>query len=236
MTEHAELEVAQQYAAGTLDANAAAAFEDHMVGCERCQNEVRMSVGLRRAMRATRPIQRRRGVIGGIAVLLAATIVGFLVVPSGRDRALAELGQVSDPPAYEPMSVRTLSQRASADSLFASAMSAYAERRYPEAAAGLRRARDAGADTVRSTFYLASADLMSGHPRQAADEFGRVIAAGAAASPYLAEAHLYRARALLRLGRADDALADLAAVEPDDAPLRASADSLASRVRQVLAR
>src|ERR1051325_857920 len=48
---HTELELAQRYAAGRLDAGTTATFEEHLVVCERCQDEVRLTARLRKVMR-----------------------------------------------------------------------------------------------------------------------------------------------------------------------------------------
>lgn len=232
---HAELEVAQRYAANQLDATEAAAFEDHLVACERCQAEVRLTAGMRRVMRESTVSSGRNMRLFTIgATLLAAAIVGILILPSGIDRELSDLGRVANPPAYAGMSVR--SSPARGDSLFAAAMTAYNERRYDAAASGLRAALAAGTDSLPTTFFMGSADLMAGRPRDAADAFGRVIDSGVAASAYLEEAHLYRAHALLQLGRAADAQADLAAVVRLDGAHREAADALAARVTQVTRR
>jgi hypothetical protein len=233
---HAELEIAQRYAAGLLDATDAATFEDHLLTCEQCQAEVRLTVGVRRLVRDTPATSRSRGTrwIVGAAVLLAAGITAVVILPGSVDRELADLGRVTAPPAYIGMSVRSSPQRG--DSLFASAMTAYLDKRYDDAVSGLRAALTSGVDTIPTRFFLASAELMAGHPREAAVEFARVIAAGTAASAYLPEAHLYRARAFLRLGRATDALAELGAVGQADAVNGARAAALADSVTQVMRR
>jgi tetratricopeptide (TPR) repeat protein len=230
--QHPQLEVAQQYAAGALDATASAAFEDHMIGCEICQAEVRLTVGVRRLARRAPASSRNRWVVGATA-LLAAVIALFMIIPGNVDPRLVDLGRVTEPPAYVGMSVRSLPQHR--DSLFASAMNAYVARRYDEAASGLRAALAAGVDTVPATFFMASSELMAGRPSEAAANFSRVIAAGELAAGYLPEAHLFRARALLQLGRGKEALSDLEAVSRDDAH-GAAAAALAASVAQVIGR
>lgn len=237
MTEqHAELEAAQGYATGRLDPTASMAFEEHLLFCEQCQTEVRLSVGVRHVVRvapAARSGQRARW-IGGAAALLAASIAGFFVLPGRVDSNVAALGQVREPPMYIGMSVRSLPRHG--DSLFASAMAAYVTRQYDRAASELHAALGAGADTIPAEFFIASSELMAGHPSEAAASYARVIGAGAAAGPYLPEAHLYRARALLRLGRTTDALSELDAVGPDDPEVAKHASSLADSVKQVMRR
>lgn len=236
MTEsHAELEVAQRYAANQLTPQEAAAFEEHLLTCERCQSEALLSVALRRVARDTSATARRRMPwFATGAALLAAAVAAVLILPSGIERDLSDLGRLVNPPAYAGVSVR--SSPARGDSLFASAMAAYNERRYDDAASGLRAALAAGTDSIPTMFFMASTDLMAGRPRGAAAAYGRVIAAGPAASPYLEEAHLYRAHALLQLGRATDAVADLEAVVRMDGPYRNAADALAARIAKVTRR
>jgi tetratricopeptide (TPR) repeat protein len=169
----------------------------------------------------------------GVAVLLAAGFAAVALWPRGVDPNLAALGRVTDPPAYQGVSVRDA--RRLGDSLFANAMTAYVARRYDDAASGLRAALAAGVDTIPATFFMASAHLMGGHPREAAETYARLIAVGANASAYLPEAHYYRARALLQLGRGDDALKELSAVSRDS-DRGAAAAALADSVTQVLRR
>lgn len=232
---HAELEVARRYVARQLDAADATSFEDHLVGCERCQAEVRLSLGLRRvAGEQAISTGRTARLLTTGALLLAAAVAAILIVPSGTDRELSKLGRVTSPPAYIAMSVR--SSPAPGDSLFASAMVAYNEQRYSDARAGLRAALAAGVDSTAATFFLASSALMTGRPREAVAAYGRVIASGAGASGYLEEAHLYRAYALLQLGRGAEALSDLSAVVSMDGTHREAADTLASRLNRVTQR
>jgi hypothetical protein len=234
MTEpHAQRETAHRYAAGLLDAAAAIAFEDHLLGCEECQTEVRFAAALPRVIHAA-PRATRAWWIGGVTVALAAGLVAFFVLPRGNDAKIASLGHVTEPPMYIGMNVRA--SPAHGDSLFASAMRKYVAGRYEAAASELRIALAAGADTVTSTFFIASSELMAGDAERSVDDFARVIAAGSSAKPYLPESHLYRARALLRLRRSSDALADLAAVGDDDAGVAARARALADSVRQILKR
>jgi tetratricopeptide (TPR) repeat protein len=214
---HAERELAQRYAANALNAAEAEAFEAHLLTCDECQEEVRLTVGVRRLARdlhehAVTSRKSTTRFIGGL-ILLAAGFAIVMLIPRQSDPDLTALGRVSEPPAYAGVSVRSVKQRA--DSLFDIAMTAYVARRYDDAASGLRAALAAGVDSVPATFFMASANLMAGHAREAAAAYARVIAAGPLAAGYLAEAHYYRARALLQLGRRDDALKELAAVDRD---------------------
>jgi hypothetical protein len=229
LKEHVELELAQRYATGALGDPEAAAFEEHLLTCQQCQDEVRLSVGIRRALRSSvvAAPRRRGGRVLAAAALAAAAAVLF-VLPTFSNRELRSLGQVTTPPAYLDVGIRATPR--SGDSLFTVAMSAYNAKRWNDATAGLRAALAAGVDTIPARFFLASASLMEGNPEEAASEYGLVIAAGRNAASYLDEARLFRARALLQLGRGRDALSELTSVQTS------AAKSLADSVAKVIGR
>lgn len=142
-----------------------------------------------------------------MAGLAAASVVGVALWSASTPSPYADLGRVIEPPIYLGVPVRERDR--SGDSLFAAAMTAYAERRFDEAASVLDHAVAAGVDSVPAIFFHASSQLMLGQHRAAADGFARVLAMGE--SPYRGEAAYLRAKALLREGRAEEALAMLAA-------------------------
>lgn len=108
-------------------------------------------------------------------------------------------------------------------------MDSYSKRLYGAAAAGLRAVLAAGQDSVPAQFFLATSLLLGNRASEAVDEFQRVLAHGD--TPYRAEARYYRAKALLRVGRAADAQTELALLSPADGVVydmgRALADSVA---------
>jgi tetratricopeptide (TPR) repeat protein len=233
---HLELDLARRYATRRLDAAAAGAFEDHLVVCDRCQTEMRLSLALHEVVRtraAADPTIRTRWIVG-IAAALAASVAAILLWPAPVDPTLAALGQVHEPPMYIGMSVRSMPRRS--DSLFNTAMALYVRHEYDPAATALRASLEAGSDTVPTEFFLGSAELMAGRPAAAVTAYAQVIGAGPAATVYLAESHMYRARALLQLGRRADALVELAAVMPADGDNALRARSLADSVRAVTSR
>lgn len=226
----AEAGLLERYVAGTLDADAVRALEDHFVSCPRCQTELRLAWAVRHAVAtpavsASRPRTRRWLAVAGLAI---AAGIGAVIVfrPTSRPNQWADLGAVSTPPIY--LGVTTRGSSAPGDSLFDVAMKVYDAGRYAEAAAGLRTALAAGVDAAPAEFFRGSALLMQDRPDEASTAYGRVIALGD--SPYLAEAHLYRAKVLLRLGRADAAVAELRAAGADSAAVSAWALALADSV------
>jgi hypothetical protein len=213
---------AARYAAGVLESPELEDFEAHLIACARCQSIVRSSVGLRRALQSTAQGERRRSVrpiaLAGLAVAASTILlIGGVMLRDRSAIGLRDLGRLDQPPIYLGVPVRASAQPA--ESTFARAMSAYAAGRYGDAAAGLNEAARRGAPVEPTTFFYGASLLMLDQPSQARDAFARVIAAGD--NPYSAEAHYYRALAVVRLGDADGALADLRAIaggESDPAP------------------
>ncbi|MFH1765230.1 MAG: hypothetical protein ABIF09_13660 [Gemmatimonadota bacterium] len=239
----------ERYVAGILPESELEGFEIHLLTCQLCQDEVFQAVAIREGLReleasssapdsavgeAPAPIRFRFGGVPAkvwIPLAAAAALVGIVVFgPEQVPSALSELGQVTQPPVYLGVSVRR--EPASAESLFAAAMLRYIADDFKGAAGGLEEALEAGADPVPAQFFLGSSLLMLDRPREADEAFGFAIQAGE--SPYLPEAHYYRAKALLRLGKVGPALADLRAAAdfPGEMsrPAQALADSIEARM------
>ena len=205
----AEQGLVERYLAHRLSAGEREEFEAHFLTCERCQQAIALGTGIRSAWPQLRPLPARRWVLlgSGLGLAAAAGLAAILLFSPKRVPAeLERLGAVVQAPIYLGIPVRA-GPSGPADSLFASAMSNYVAERYEAAAAGLRAALSAGVDSAPAEFFLGASLLMTAHPAEAAESFGKVIAAGE--TPYLAEAHFYRAKALLRRGQAAEALADL---------------------------
>ena len=237
-----ETGMVERYVAETLPDSELEGFEDHLLLCQRCQEEVVQAVAVREALRETtkegsgreasagNPEKTRTGFFFGIPpkiwlpVAAAAGVAGLVFF--GPDRvpgAIRELGGVSQPPIYLGISVRQ--DPASADSLFDAAMLRYVVDEFGDAAKGLEEALEAGAPPVPAQFFLGASQLTLDRPREAAEAFGVVIDSGS--SPYLAEAHYYRAKAHLRRGEVEAALADLRAASAIQGEISRSAEALA---------
>ena len=234
--EIAERGLIERYVAGTLSADEAVALEAHYVACTRCQTELRLALAVRQALSepaaAAAPRRQARRWIGGLGLALAAGITALIVWRApGRSSQWRDLGAVPDAPIYLGVEVRGAPARG--DSLFAVAMAAYNERRYSASATALRAALAVGTDSAPAEFFLAAALLVQDRAGEAAEAYARVIGLGD--TPYLGEAHFYRAKALLRQGQAVAAVAELRAVESSNAVsawARALADSVESRLRR----
>ena len=199
----------------------------HLLGCAECQTAVREGAGVAAALRRVSapiadPVRVGRRFWWAVPLAVAAAALWLIV---GREGPLARLGRVSEAPAFAGVPVRG---NADSTSMLAdSGMTAYVHGRYRQAVR-LLAAVPAEEATPGLRFYLGVATLLSGMPEDAA----RRLAEVPAESPYAAEAHFYRAKAWLRLGRADSALAQLAEV-PNTAAIGTHAAALADSVKEV---
>jgi len=231
--------VIERYVAGQLSESETVAFEEHLLVCDRCQRELTLAVAVREALPAAEtppeqadaePVTIRRLPWRGMGVaitLAAAAVATILILPRGRvSGPVAELGRVTQPPIYLGVPVRQAPARP--DSVFGAAMSAYTAGDYSEAVAGLEAALAAGSDPAPSQFFRGASLLLLDRDRDAAGAFEAVVTAGE--SPYLAEAHYYLAKTLLRSGDAEGALAQLESASSADSEIAALSRALADSV------
>lgn len=215
-------ETAQRFASGSLPESDATAFEQHLLTCALCRDEVRFADQLRREL--VRPAPARRPWLYAAGAGLAAALILAVTLPSRG--AVSRLGAVASAPGYDGLEVRATAN--AGDSAFAAAMSLYKEGAYSESAEAFVAARTLGGDSVTTTFFLGASLLMSGRAANAADEFGRASRLGPTA--YQAESHFYRAKALLRMRSMAEALTELAAAAAIEGPIRAHALALADSI------
>ena len=235
---------AEQYVAERMTKSERDAFEDHFVTCADCQREVRLAGAVRSGLgapigaasgaptraKAVSRVGARRWIGAGVA--LAAGIAAIAILRMGPSPALVALGGVIEPPIYLGVAVRGTPGRA--DAIFNQAMNAYTARNYADATAGLRAALAAGQDSVPTEFFLGASQLLSNDARGAAATLSRVVAKGV--TPYLDEAQLYEAKALLRLGRGRDALDVLARHKPADPVFAGILLALSDSIARVITR
>lgn len=218
-----------RYLAGTLTPDEEDQFEQHLLGCAHCADELRFAAAVGGSLSPAHSRSRFLVPAIGTAAAAALLVLAFNVFSTNSGTAVARLGELDGPPIYLGMAAR--SDERAGDSLFAAAMQSYAAGDYAAAARVFEEALAAGADAPPVEFFQATSMLMSGRAREAADLYARVIAHGA--TPYLPESHYYRAKALLRLGRADDALAHLRWLGAQDHELADHARALADSVETV---
>lgn len=229
----ASADVIARYLAGTLEAEAVEAFELHMVDCPSCQAALRGGAALRKVLRATpvrcaepRPVLRS---LRWVVPLGAAAAVFTLWLALPHETPLGRLGRFGAAPALGVLPVR--GDADSAASLVRRGMDEYLAGRYREAARFF-----AGSDSLSpsetAAFYGGVSALFSGDAAGAIVVLRRLTQS--ADDPYAPEAHFYSAKAWLRLGRADSALAHLAAVPPSSGAMSAHAAALADSVKAVM--
>lgn len=221
--------------AGRLTGADRDAFEAHYLTCARCQTELQLGTAIRVSLRSAPTAMRPRAWTrwAGVGGLAAAAIVAMVVWRSqdGVSQELRRLGAVVQAPIYLGVPLRSPN---ATDVTFEEAMRAYQAERYDDAAEGLRQVIRADAQHPPAQFFLGASLLMIGDDNEAAGAFARVIALGD--TPYLSEAHFYRAKALLRRGEVDAALTDLRAVNPRSEVIAAQARALADSTTRLRAR
>lgn len=219
-------ETATRYAAGRLVPAEAEAFEQHMIGCSRCQDAVLASSAMAAALRKPneRSLWRSWQVRFGVPLAASLLIAVWLARPGPA--GLNDLARVDPVPAFLGVAVRTSGDETTRS--IDAGMAAYSAGDYDTAVQELARARGSAA----VDFYLGIARLKTGDYAGAA---AALHTARAENSPYASEAALYRAKALLGMRRADSALSELARIQPA-AAVAAHAAALADSIRTVIAR
>ncbi len=217
------------YVAGRLQDERLEAFEQHYFGCSACFERVARLHATRAHLDADadRPATapgHRRGRAGprwvaaaGVAACLGAAIwLAPRSVPLAEEPAAvaapapAALAQVQTLPPFEPPPYRPQTLRGAADDAgaqFRTAMALYSQRRFADAIPGLARAAD---QRVDAAFFLAACRLLTGDASGAAAAARQAVTFGD--TPYLEEARLVLARALVRLDDVEAARAELTRV------------------------
>ncbi len=218
-----EDETAGRYVARTLGVAETDAFEQHLLLCESCRNEVRLASAIRSEIGV-----QSRGInpwVVGTGLAFAASLAIFVARPNTD--SLSALGRVASAPVYDGVPVRATTS--ATDSLFGVAMGFYQQGAYAESSEQFEAARAAGADSVVTTFFLGVSNLMAGKSAAAANELQR--STGMSRSAYSQESHFYLAKAFLQLGQREEALRELGMAIDIEGPVTAPAKLLADSIR-----
>lgn len=218
-----EEDTAACYAANTLNAADRVAFEQHLLTCESCRNEVRLAS----LVRSELPAQSRRPNpwVVGAGLALAASFALIMTRSSGK--SLQDFGRVAAAPEYNGIAVR--GAIGGTDSLFALAMKSYRAHDYSSSARQFAAARSAGADSVTTTFFLGVSNLIADDAAGAATELRRSVAMNR--SSYTSESHYYLAKALLSQGNREDALRELEAAAESESTIQSAAKFLGDSIK-----
>ncbi len=203
--------MAERYLLGELAEAEQETFEEHLVACTTCCEELAglcaLKAELERSRKqivaeaAGRPSPWRRPWLLAVAasVLAVATGLGvwmMRVQPAPGPRAeLAELAQV-DPPAYAP--VRLRGSEDDAARRFREAMELYSRGDWKGALPGLRAAAGLDPEAPHIAFYLGTCALLVGETGEAITQLQRTADMGD--TPFLEEALFYLAKAHLQAG------------------------------------
>jgi tetratricopeptide (TPR) repeat protein len=231
-------QIVERYAAGQLNQADTEAFEQHFFECENCyealQDQGAMRAALSNAPREElSPAAPSRADFNPWWLLAAAVLVAGLglvlwLAPwagSPTDQVLIAASAVEAPP-YEPSTLRSVVGEG--ELAFREAMAAYEEGDLAAAIPGLENAvaLDEGLD--KAHFYLGACYLLENRPEEAIDSLSHV--AGFEDTPYSDWAHFYRAKAHLRLGDLDSALADLSEVISVGGELKSKAEEVLEQI------
>lgn len=223
-------ETVARYVAGTLEGDAVATFEVHLLECRTCEAAVRehatVAAGVRRTAipGASRPAiigeRTRRRAVATLLSVAGIAAVGVLMTRPGAD--FRDLDDIT-PPTFE-----SLSMRAGGAASAASGMDAYSRRDYAGAAAQLdesaRRLPEPG-----TFFFLGISHLMLDDSERARGALESALLPRP--NPYSAEAHFYLAKLFLRRGTPDSALAHLERIPVDSTAISRHARTLTDSVR-----
>jgi len=234
---HLEAGTVAAYLDNRLPPAQTASVEAHLAECATCRAEIVQLDGIVRPRRSSRRVYFAGITLAAAAALLLFVLPGSVSLPGGPgDAARADslalriraLGALAQPPIYLGVSVRARSDRGT--ELFTTGMRAYTDARYADAVTALRSAQAAGVEGAATPFFLGASLLMLDDASTAVAEFARVIAMGQ--TPYLAEAHYYRAKALLRLNEPSEAVAELdRSIRAGEDPIKSAAQSLRDSLR-----
>lgn len=220
-------DIPRRWVSGNLPADEAREFEVHLLTCHRCQKAVEYAAGITATLRGAvvKAPQPRRWPVWLIPAALAAGLV-ILFWPRDPLRRLADPGPA---PTFSSALIRAEADDGEAAER---GMTAYGAGDYRQATEHLTAAATMGS-TPGLLFFLGVSRLLSGNAVDAVAALEMV--ARDAAGPYSAEAQLWLAKGLLRVGSVDSAQAILGALarRPDAGPLATHARALADSVTRV---
>jgi tetratricopeptide (TPR) repeat protein len=228
----------EQYVTGSLRGADRDRFEEHLLTCEACQEQLEELALLRTSLADERwaVAEESRGrrlewhwswAAAAAALLLGLGLMLWLAPWAGSpsNEALVAASMVEAPP-FEPKNLRSVT--GDAEIRFQEAMQQYLEGSYGRAIPGLEAAVELDPSLDKARFYLGTCYLLEDEPKKAIDNLSRI--AELESSPYREWAHFYRAKAHLRLGDLDSALSDLSEVISVGGDLRTQAEEVLEQI------
>jgi tetratricopeptide (TPR) repeat protein len=232
-------EVIERYVLGQLEDQNRDSFEQHYFECARCfdllqtyqalQAELARTRGAIEAAPSRGRFQQWVWLPAAAVVLLSVSVVmwqmpiaGPALAPtmtntpapgasgapgttaSGERPSLDQLARF-EPPRYTQSRFRGSADAATAK--FRAGIEQYQRQDFAAARATLLEASTLDPDAPHIAFFLGIASLLTSQPAEGVESLRRTVALGD--SPYREEAHFYLAKAYVRLGRVDEAIAEL---------------------------
>jgi tetratricopeptide (TPR) repeat protein len=200
-------------------------FETHLLECDRCFQELYRSApvaeltrgtGLGKEDMAKEKVSRPRSprprflALAAVAATVIVIGIGIVFLPSSQqqpDEVRPEIERIAaiEAPQYAPKKLRSPGDES--ERVFREAMAIYQDGNYAGAIPALENAAELNPRSAKILFYLGACYLLTDQPAPAAETLARNVELGQ--TPYLGWARLYRAKALLRLGKLDAAREEL---------------------------
>jgi tetratricopeptide (TPR) repeat protein len=213
--------IAERYLRRELAEAEQEAFEEHLVACAGCADELAALCALKAefersrgqivAEAARRPSPwRRPWALALAAVVVVAAGLGIWMRFQQMSELRPELAELArfDPPAYSAVRLRGSEDEAARR--FREAMELYATGDWRGALPGLRAAAALDPEAPHLAFYLGACALLAGETDDAINELGRTTDLGD--TPFLEVALFYLAKAHLQAGDVDAARGELVKV------------------------
>ena len=226
-------DVVRRWTAGTLEPDASAAFEGHLLECARCQHAVEDLVAVRAELARGRTRRRRSQRFARWIPLGAAAAIAIAWFMRASTDPLRQLARADQVPEFVGEVVRSAPDDTVA-TVADSGLAAYRAGDYLRASAFFAHV----ATTTSSPsldFFLGASLLAADLPARAVPAFRRVLAASP--NVYELEARLYLAKAFLRERQPDSALSVLRSMPGDsNGSVAAHARTLADSIVEVIRR
>ncbi len=211
-------EYISRYLLGELDEQEIRELEEHYFSCDDCFEALKDALALRSVLQGEHREQEVRrtpipstwawgGLAAAVILLVGISVILLPALQRQPERDMTEMSQLAatEAPPYEARRLRGAASEA--DKLFREAMVLYQEGDYAGAIPGLEAAASSDPESTKALFFLGACYLLTERPALAMESFDRVVAHGD--TPYLERTRFYRTKALLRLGRLEEAREEL---------------------------
>jgi tetratricopeptide (TPR) repeat protein len=216
-------ETIEHYLTGRLSLEEAEAFEQHLLGCQRCFSELqwRHAAAIELRSRTVHPAVSSRRTIkfrwrwaaAAAGAVLMAALATFVFLYRGvtpdTEAVIKQLASLEQSPLYVPWTIRGAKSQPALE-MFAKGMREYARQKYQDAVPLLEDAARLDPDHLPTAFYLGISYLILDQPDAGIPWLAKV--ARAEPNPYAEESHWYLSKAYFKKRNLDEARRELEAV------------------------